>query len=150
MVSGLQENHAPEYVCVWGGGGGSAYPYGCFCGWLGRCVRAYVNDIISFTLLPCPADRQNIRKTVSRVKDRWVSGGMDVSYSYSCFPFCLHPLLSRTVFVFVFILHQYKQPGLTDIREVSLYVITYENPYVVRAGERGQLSYVNLSTDFRS
>ena len=35
------------------------------------------------------------------------------------------------------------------IREVSLYVITYENPYVVRAGERGQLSYVNLSTDFR-
>ena len=34
-------------------------------------------------------------------------------------------------------------------REVSLYVITYENPYVVRAGERGQLSYVNLSTDFR-
>ena len=38
-----------------------------------------------------------------------------------------------------------------DNREVSLYVITYENPYVVdlRAGERGQLSYVNLSTDFR-
>ena len=36
-----------------------------------------------------------------------------------------------------------------EIREVSLYVITYENPYVVRAGERGQLSYVNLSTDFR-
>ena len=34
-------------------------------------------------------------------------------------------------------------------REVSLYVITYENPYVVRAGERGQLSYVNLSTDLR-
>ena len=34
-------------------------------------------------------------------------------------------------------------------REVSLYVIMYENPYVVRAGERGQLSYVNLSTDFR-
>ena len=34
-------------------------------------------------------------------------------------------------------------------REVSLYVITYENPYIVRAGERGQLSYVNLSTDFR-
>ena len=28
------------------------------------------------------------------------------------------------------------------IREVSLYVITYENPCVVRAGERGQLSYV--------
>ena len=36
-----------------------------------------------------------------------------------------------------------------DTREVSLYVITYENPCVVRAGERGQLSYVNLSTDFR-
>ena len=35
------------------------------------------------------------------------------------------------------------------IREVSLYAITYENPYVVRAGERGQLSYVNLSTDLR-
>ena len=34
-------------------------------------------------------------------------------------------------------------------REVSLYVITYENPYVVHAGEQGQLSYVNLSTDFR-
>ena len=34
-------------------------------------------------------------------------------------------------------------------REVSLNVITYENPYVVRAGERGQPSYVNLSTDFR-
>ena len=39
-----------------------------------------------------------------------------------------------------------KQPA---IREVSLYVITYENPYVVHAGERGQLSYVNVSTDFR-
>ena len=39
--------------------------------------------------------------------------------------------------------------AVTHIREVSLYVITYENPYVVRAGERGQLSYVNLSTDFR-
>ena len=25
-------------------------------------------------------------------------------------------------------------------REVSLYVITYENPYVVHAGERGPLS----------
>ena len=36
-----------------------------------------------------------------------------------------------------------------DNREVSLYVITYEYPYVVRAGERGQLSYVNLSTEFR-
>ena len=36
-----------------------------------------------------------------------------------------------------------------DIREVSLYVITYENPYVVHAGERGQLSYVKLSTDIR-
>ena len=38
---------------------------------------------------------------------------------------------------------------MCDTREVSLYVITYENPYVVRAGERGQLSYINLSTDFR-
>ena len=36
-----------------------------------------------------------------------------------------------------------------DNREVSLYVITYENPHVVHAGDRGQLSYVNLSTDFR-
>ena len=36
-----------------------------------------------------------------------------------------------------------------DNREVSLYVFTYEHLYAVRAGERGQLSYVNLSTDFR-
>ena len=43
----------------------------------------------------------------------------------------------------------YSGEQASNKREVSLYVITYENPYAVRAGERGQLSYVNLPTDPR-
>ena len=44
-----------------------------------------------------------------------------------------------------------RKTKINNNREVSLYVITYENPYVVHAGERGQLSYmyVKLSTDIR-
>ena len=43
---------------------------------------------------------------------------------------------------------RWSPPTRPGNREALLYVTTNENPYVARTGERGQLSYVNLSADF--